>query len=339
MQDQNGGKSKIDRIRESAGIMTVGDDSDGAMVSMVTIDGRLFAIKEGAVYAISLADDIDPQRTREDIPNTVQKIFNVGSKSELVQRLLLTAAELFRKDRLQEHVNYEAALSVVLEIMRDVVAATEIFEEFEAALKQVRAKTLTAKQRGLSLPSVPGLPSQVKSFVQKMDHAIQSVFNLACVFYGEATLRKSGKWLDGLTNHLEAPQDAKGEFLPFSKELADLGKLIRNVRHCIEHPKPKQQLRITDFSLNVNAQLVEPTIAVIHDTTPLDTAPIQEFMRFFLEQVVVGAEMLMVFLASHHIAPVGGFPVGVGEIPLTQRRLGVRYGYLINMGGQVARLG
>ncbi|CCE95482.1 hypothetical protein SFHH103_00983 [Sinorhizobium fredii HH103] len=49
--------------------------------------------------------------------------------------------------------------------------------------------------------------------------------------------------------------------------------------------------------------------------------------------------MLMVFLASHHIAPVGGFPVGVGEIPLTQRRLGVRYGYLINMGGQIARLG
>lgn len=339
MQDKNGGKSRIDRIRESAGVMTVGDDSDGAIASMVTIDGRLFAIKEGAVYAISLADDIDPQRTREDIPNTVQKVLNVGSKSELVQRLLLTATELFRKDRLQEHVNYEAALNVVLEIMRDVVAATEIFEEFEAALKQVRTKNLTAKKRALSLPSVPGLHSQVKSFVQKMDHAMQSVFNLACVFYGEATLRKSGKWLRGLTNHLEASQDAKGDFLPFSIELANLGKLIRNVRHCIEHPKPKQQLQITDFSLSANAHLVEPTIAVIHEATPLDTAPIQEFMRYFLEQVVVGVEILMVFLAGHHVAPAGGFPVGVGEIPVAQRRLGVRYGYLINIGGQISRLG
>jgi hypothetical protein len=335
----NGNKSRIDRIRESAGMMTVGDDSDGAIVSMATIGDKLFAVKEGAIYAISLADSIDPKRMREDIPNTVQKVFEVGSNSEVVQRLLLTGMELFKKDRFHENVNFGLALNIVIEIMRDVLAASALRDEFEAVLQQVRSRQLATKQRALSLPSFPSLHSQVKSFVQKIDHMVQSVFNLICVFYDEPTLRKAGKWLDGLATHLKSEVDQKDEFAAFAKDLARLGKLIRNVRHCIEHPKTNQKLLVVDYSLNAEAVLLEPSITVIHDYTPVDIAPVQEFMRYFLDQLIGGVEILMAFLAGRHLVPLGGLQIVVGEIPPEQRRLGVRYVYLVNMGGKFARLG
>ncbi|MEI1252955.1 hypothetical protein V8P78_34030, partial [Rhizobium sp. 6AS6] len=51
------------------------------------------------------------------------------------------------------------------------------------------------------------------------------------------------------------------------------------------------------------------------------------------------AELLMVYLSGHHVASLGKFPIGVGEIPGNQRRDGVRYGYLIQFGGSIHRLG
>ncbi len=54
-------KRRIDQIRDSAGSFTIGDDSDGAIKSFVTIGGRLYVIKEKSIYALALADDIDPE--------------------------------------------------------------------------------------------------------------------------------------------------------------------------------------------------------------------------------------------------------------------------------------
>ncbi|MNY78505.1 hypothetical protein D3C86_2187740 [compost metagenome] len=52
-----------------------------------------------------------------------------------------------------------------------------------------------------------------------------------------------------------------------------------------------------------------------------------------------GVELLMAYLASRNISPLGNLPVYVGEIPENQQRNGVRFGYLISMGGNVSRLG
>nr|WP_246707650.1 hypothetical protein [Ensifer oleiphilus] len=319
--------------------MTIGDDSDGAIVSMATIAGRLYGIKERAIYVIALADDIDPERTREDIPNTTQKIFDVGSKDEIVIRLLLTAIELFKKDRLSDSVYFEKALAIVVEIQKDLAAASLIVDEAEAFLAKARESQLHPKGNAVSLPSFPALHSQTKSFIQKLDHATQNIFNLCCVFYDQGVLRKAGKWLDGLANHLSKTLEPNEDFARFATELATFGKIVRNTRHCIEHPKANQRIDLHDYRITATRSLAEPTISVIHDETPVDPTPIAEFMRYFYEQALTGAELLMAFLAGYHVAEFGQFPIGVGEVPENQRSNGVRFGYLINFGGTVHRLG
>lgn len=320
-------------------MFTVGDDSDGAVNSLATVGGRLYAIKDKAIYTVSLADDIDPERTREDIPNTVQKVFDVGSKDDLVIRTLLTGIELFKKDRLSAQIDYEAALSSVMEILKDLAAASVIFNGVETFLLKNRENRIRPRDGAVSLPSFPALYADTKSFIQKLDHAMQSIFNLCCVFYDEKTLRKAGKWLDGLAIHLSNTLKPDEEFSLFAGELATFGKMVRNTRHCIEHPKATQRIDLHDYRITASRSLEEPTITVTHEDTPIDPTPIGEFMRFFYEQALAATELLMVFLAGYHVDSLGKLPVGVGEIPENQRKDGVRYGYLIQLGEAYHRLG
>lgn len=286
-----------------------------------------------------MADDIDPERTTEDIPNTVQKVLDVGASDEIVIKSLLTGVELFRKDRLLETIDHEAALNCVFEILRDLVAAFAISRELDAFLAKARASQIKPNSGAVALPSFPALHAQVKNFIQKLDHAMQGIFKLSCVFYGEASLRKSGKWLDGLSRHLASTLPPENDFIAFAGQLANLGKMVRNNRHCIEHPKPKQRIELHDYKITLSRQLDEPSITVIHDETPLDLTPVDQFMHYYIDQALAGIELLMVFLAGHHLAPFGQFNIGVGEIPEQQRRDGVRFSYLVEMGGTVHRLG
>lgn len=339
MEKNESGKRRIDRIRDSAGSFTIGDESDGAVKSLETIAGALFAIKDKAIYRVAMADDIDPTRTREDIPNTVQKVFDVGAADEVVIRSLLTGIELFKKDRLSETIDHEAALNCVFEILRDLAAAFEISREVDAFLTTSRSNQIKPKAGAVALPSFPALHAQTKNFIQKLDHAMQGIFNLSCVFYGEANLRKAGKWLDGLFSYLASTLPPDNDFVGFAGELAMLGKMVRSNRHCIEHPKPNQRIELHDYKVTASRQLDEPSISVIHNETPFGPTPIDQFMHYFNDQALAGTELLMVFLAGHHVAPFGKFNIGVGEIPENERRDGVRFGYLVEMGGAVHRLG
>ncbi|MGV2121697.1 hypothetical protein ACQZ4R_01150 [Agrobacterium vitis] len=340
MTEEKSAKRRIDRIREGGGMLMVGDESDGAVVSAEGIGHRLFAIKEEAIYVIALADQIDPGRTREDIPNTVQKIADVGAKSEVVQKTLLTGLELFKKERLIDSVSHESALLSVIDIMNDLVAADSVAGEIKRVLLHNRETTIQPKQGALALPSYPRLRAETKTFIQKMDHAMQGVFDLCCIFYGEETLRKSGKWFDGLHNHLVKTLPEDDEFIGFVEGLADFGKLVRNVRHCIEHPKTDRQIIVNDYRLTANKELLEPEVGVLHEATPFDIVRADEFFRFFIENALVWCETLMAFLAVRHMVELGGFEMVVDEIPEAQRHYaGVRFGYLVNVGGNFSRLG
>jgi hypothetical protein len=339
MTEEKPEKRKIDRIREGAGMATVGDESDGAIVSAEGINHRLYVIKEEAIYVVAFADQIDPNRTREDIPNTVQKIADVGATSKVVQKTLLTGLELFRKQRLIESVSHESALLLIIDVMNDLAAANTVAEEIERVLIHNREKQIKPTQGALALPSYPSLRAETKTFIQKMDHAMQGVFNLCALFYGEEKLRKAGTWLDGLHRHLTETLPEDDAFTKFADALASFGKLVRNVRHCIEHPKPEQQLTVNDYRLTANREMLEPEIGVIHKATPIEAVRADEFFQSFVENALVGCETLMAFLAGHHMAEFGGFEIVVGEIPEKQRRSGVRYGYLVNLGGNFSKLG
>ncbi|PSJ65813.1 hypothetical protein [Kumtagia ephedrae] len=332
-------KRPIDKLRESAGGMNVGDVSDGEITGMMTIATRLYIIKEKAIYLIAMADDIDPQRTRADIPNTQQLVINSGSDSEIVRRILLTARELFRENRLIEEIEWNSVLLKTLEISKDAIAAQEILDEYMKLKIVADASTTPPQGRGFRMPAIPGLEARVKSFVQKIEHVVQGIYKTCMLFYPDE-MRKAGKFLEGFATVVEARYSEQDQFTLFAKNLANFGKLIRNVRHCIEHPNITQRLELRDYQLTADRILEEPMIRVIHDETPIERVPVGEFMQEIMAQLLNGTELLLAYLAARHTATTSHFFVVVGEIPEDQRGSdGVRFGYLINIGGVLQRLG
>ncbi|MCR4268269.1 hypothetical protein [Nitratireductor sp. ZSWI3] len=332
-------KRPIDKLRESAVGMTVGDASDGAITGMITIAERLYVIKEKAIYLLAMADEIDPQRTRADIPNTQQLVLNSGSNSESVRRILLTARELFREHRLIEMIDWNAVLLSALEILKDVIAAQETSDEFIKLKVAADAAIIPPQERAFRMPAISGLEGRVKSFIQKTEHAFQGLYKTCALFYPEE-MQKAGKWLDGFAAVVETRYGNQDEFTLFAKELANFGKIIRNARHCVEHPKTTQQLEVRDYQLTADRILEEPMIRVIHNDTPIERMPLGQFMEEVTIQLHDAAELLLAYLAAKHTAALGQFQVAVGEIPENQRgNDGVRFGYLINIGGTLQRLG
>ncbi|WP_144441538.1 hypothetical protein [Bradyrhizobium sp. CCGE-LA001] len=61
------------------------------------IGERLHTVKTDSIYRILLADEIDPDRTNINVPNSQQKVLDYGSDSPLVAKTLLTGKQLFEK--------------------------------------------------------------------------------------------------------------------------------------------------------------------------------------------------------------------------------------------------
>ncbi|MDF0497222.1 IS66 family insertion sequence element accessory protein TnpB [Bradyrhizobium yuanmingense] len=81
------------RIRESAMSMDVGP-SGGHITGMVKIGERLHTVKTDSISRIMLADEIDPNRTNINVPNSQQEVLDCGSDSPLVAKTLLTGKQL-----------------------------------------------------------------------------------------------------------------------------------------------------------------------------------------------------------------------------------------------------
>ena len=62
--------------------MDVGIPDDPSPLKQVfAVGGCILAIKEKGIYAIKLADDIDPGRTNPEVPNAQQRLLAYGADS------------------------------------------------------------------------------------------------------------------------------------------------------------------------------------------------------------------------------------------------------------------
>lgn len=330
-------KSRIDQIRDGASSMIVGDDTDGAIKGMVSVaDQYLYVIKEHAIYRVLLADEIDPERTNASIPDSSQRIASAGSTSEIVGRSFLTANTLFNVSHFDQTFDRKPIMDLGLEIMKNLLAAQKIAAEVFAAEAAAKEELRQPQDRGFTIPSIDNLAESIKAYLQKVEHAAQSVFRFTQIFYDH---RK--KMFDGFAEKLESEYGNADEFTQFAKEMAKFMVFIRNTRHCIEHPNPKQKLVIQDFSLGADGKLSRPSIEIIHNETPQKEMAISDFVQQVSDGVLSTVEALMVHLAFKHMAPFGNFAIAVGIIPEGQRSPGskVRAGYLIDIGNGWHRLG
>ncbi len=322
-----GQKRSIDKLRDGAGSFEIKTpDDDSAITGMITTGENLLAVKEKGVYAIKLADQIDPERKNINIPNTIQKILPYGSSEPWVGATLLTGNDLLKKEILNKDIDTEYAMSLVIEISKNIASAIELSVTLNESLSNELEKhnLEIKKDHSVMLPSMRGIANECKEYLQKTDHALISLFNVVKVFYPNVG---KGGW-ESLKKEIDKENPVIDNFGEVLNQMMPFLQLVRNARNCVEHPRNGHKIIAIDFTIDANSNLLPPSIEVVHAKTPQPPIPIIDFMSQITISMVDVVELMLVFLCNRNIRPIQGFPVHVHEFPKAQRRTkNVKYGY------------
>lgn len=300
-------KRPIDLKRDSAKSMNVGAP-DEAITDFLTFQKRMLVIKTKSIYEVKLADQIDPQRTNINIPDTNQKVLNYGSETIFIGRTLLTAAELFKDRYLGKSADCDQCISFAFDAVKDVAAMNEIVASLglqeTAVLDQIQR--LTTDRGNISLPSIGNIEVRTKEFIQKADHTLQSLFFIVKSFYPNQK-----NMFEGLTERITKTYGKDDPLSTFLASNLSFFQTIRHARNAVEHPKDDQRIACTDFSINAAGEIAPPLLELIDKKLAIEPMPLTKFMAEISTQVVAVFESTIAGLCDKHLQNFGGIRFSV----------------------------
>lgn len=320
-------KSRIEKKRDSAFSMQVGDDNDGPISALVGVANTdMYIITRHAIFRVFLADEIDPERTNISIPNGHQRIASQGSDSEIVARSFLTADALFNSNHFDGQIDVKEIIDISVSVMKELLAAQSIEMELTAEQSNALSAFQQPKQRSVALPSINGLNERFKTFVHRIAHATQAIYSFSQQFYEH----KERMW-DGFESEIQKQYGEADEFSKFAVSIRPFLIFIKHLRNSIEHPKASECVIIRDFAITPDGKLTIPTVQLVHPMSPQPEMNVHDFLPQISGQVLDVFEALMVHIASKHIKPFGAFKTTIGLLPPDQLRPGskVRASYCI----------
>ncbi len=334
------GNRPIDRMRDSGGTMTIGDaDDDSAITEMISTSEKLYCVKRRGIYAVQIADQIDPIRANPAISDTQQKIFSVGSDSPIVARTLLTAHRLFKKTFLGQNFDEDHAIALALNLLEDFLALDATRGHLEDVIESAKngyGRTVAAKN-ATHLPSTKGLKQSLDSFAQKMGHIVNTLEDVAKLFYGAELSRK---WIDSLARLVAEKYGEDSEFAIYMQGASEFLLLANSIRNLIEHPKADEYIALDDFKLLPTGMIDLPAITLVRLGQENAKATVTLWMQRMVDDLVSVCEVLIAHLCGANVQPLAGFPTFVTELPVEQRGNPiVRFSYASMMGDRIIPAG
>lgn len=332
-------KRAIDRRRDAAISMTIGSPDDCTeIVQMLVINSRLHVVTGRSIYALHLADETDPERTNPAIPNSQQRVLDIGADDPIVAKLLLTAHALLRRTYLGNTFDEDRSIALAWELTKHVTAMANARIELEASEKEsieIFAHTGRA-QSDLRLPTIGNAEHRFHNFAQKLGHAVDAMKEIARLFYRD--LPK--KWIDALTDRTVERYGADDGFAKFMLQTKPTLLFLREIRNMVEHAKPDRQIKVFDFRLLPSGEILAPSVEISWPQRSTAPQSLVLLMSELTQTTTLVAEVLMAHLCDAHVQPFGSFGIQVVELPLGERpHPNVRMSYGAYHNGQVIRIG
>lgn len=310
--------------------MDVGAPEEGPVTGFYKVGDKLLIIKKLAVYEFIFADEIDPKRTNPAIPNAQQRLLGIGSDSILLGRTLLTADALL-KGTFLPGVDVLAGRKLALQIAKDVSAMNamldRLVERHEEIIKRLDGAELTA---GFAVPTIDNLEADMKAFIQRADHIVTAMLDIARLFYG-----KKVKHADALQAVVENAHQDDDEFKAFAADITPVLRRVRDYRNGAEHPKAHEHVVIRNFKLGSDGKLSSASLELIHPLRSIAPVGVVDFMGSALRSLTDIFENLLAFLCDRH-CKFEAYPVSVGTLSDSQRlHQHARLAYVTMIGEQV----
>ena len=310
--------------RDLANSFTLNNPNDGTPIKeMLSLGKYLYLITKKCTYRVQMADQIDPERKNPTLPPVFQqKLFDLGTDSELLRRTLMQAKVLFRKEFLS--IDSDKAMELTLEALAELAELHEIYKNF-ASLEQAAINKLGAnpsKDRSQTVPSAGNVQTQCKTFAQKADHFAAKLIEIVRLFYPE----QKGKNWDDLQAMAKDRYSDSDPFCEVLKIAVPVLKLVRNMRDCLEHHLPGVVVR--DFEPEPDGKIAFPTIEVSFRGSTIERISISTFMSELPKQLLDTFEMFAAHMSSKHMKPFAGMSMQIGLVPEdVQNAWHVRFAY------------
>jgi hypothetical protein len=332
-------KRPIDRLRDSAVSMAIDSpDDQSGIVATFEIDSRLCMVTGRGVYALQLADQTDPGRTNAAIRNSMQRLLTIGADNVIVSRILLTAESLCKAAYLGPAFPEKRAVALAWQQTKTVAAMAKMVTEFEDHQKKIMsefdATKMTATQ--ITLPTMEDAEHRFDAFAQKLGHAVNTLQELARLFYPELT----SKWIDAL---VKLTVDRYGADAAFTMYIGEVGKTLlfmRDLRNMVEHPKPGLQAKVFDFRQIPTGEILVPSVEF--EGSPYGTLPnaLHPMMVLLRDGITLMTEQLIGHLCNSNLKPLAGFKIRVVTLPAEEcGESNVRLSYEGYRDGQYFRCG
>ncbi len=330
----------IDRIRDSAFSMHVGGPDNGAICEMISINDQLHIVSEHAIFLVQLADEVDPDRTNAAVPNTKQQVLSYGAKDPAVGRILLTAQAMLKASHLSSDFPEQRALSLAFDFLRDIAAMSDIHSNLVEAIQKTTGEVNNriGIDRSVDLPTVGDAKRRCDAFAQKVGHAIDTMKEIARLFYPG---KISKKWIDSLARVTAQKHGDDEPLVRFVSEVRGSLLFMREIRNMIEHPREDAHLMIHDFRLTADMNLVPPHVKIIKSDESPVSCLLSTFMTDITEDLISIGELFIALLCGANAESFAGFPLVVVEIPESRRPARnphQRISYGIVMNGEVQPL-
>ena len=331
-------KRPIDKVRDSGGMFTLPPDV-GGIQEMCEIKGSLHMLGTKAIYRVKLADEIDPQRTNINLPNSHQLVLSYGTELPYVRQTLMQAHRLFKDKVLGSDFNYQAGIDLSFDAMKDLTVMYEMMKDLAERLDKIAEglKAMTVQSRSVHLPTLGDVRDLTEKFLQKADHVALDLFNIVKLFYGD----EIGKSMfEGLHDLMRQKLDKENPFLQFLNAAVPFLKFVRNARNAMEHEDETKRVAVTDILLLPSGELKPPCVEIMHKETAQSSVPLLALMKHVTDQLAVGFEVMLAQLCSLNVRPFAGMPLGVVQYDeKLQKAFNCRFGYASRMGEQIVPFG
>jgi hypothetical protein len=300
--------------RDGGGSFTIGEDGDDAISGFVKANDQLYILSRKGISILIMADTTDPERANPSIPHNKQKVLSYGSDSPFVCRILLQASELFQNQHLSNHINCEKALNHSFQLLKFCASMQDTLSSYNQKELEIRESYLgkTDEDGSLKMPHIENLDRQIKMFVSDANSAFSELMYIVKIFYPK--IANKG-WEKQLSNSITTIQGGNSPAVLFSKEVGPFITQVRNLRNAIEHPKPTEKVKCSNYHLTKGGSVSSPSLELIHPDTPFSEMPIKDFMENTFEGVVFIFENLLAHLCNLHTVPFGNAKCTVGRIP------------------------
>ena len=202
--------------------------------SSIVVDNDLFIIKENSIFRMLTAETIDPENNHPETRHSYEKVYDIGSSSPFVARVIIQFEELikflsFNQEKKKELLSYlwntNKYLLSAYECDRTIVKeATNLLPICDSIINKHKNGA-----RIPALPQISDLENKVRAYLTNAKLFLIECFRLLNIFFN---MPLSGRRLAHFNSHLDWVRNHIGEEHAITKMLSQDLFWIRLISEC-----------------------------------------------------------------------------------------------------------